>query len=515
MDAKNVNLHESIPSAPVLRMIGIDKSFPGVHALENVSLDLRCGEVLAVVGENGAGKSTLIKILGGVYQPDGGEILLDGQAKRMRSPTAAQAAGISIIYQEFNLVPDLTVRENIFLGRERVRCGFVQAAEEQREAERLFERIGVAIDPGARCRELTVAQQQTVEIAKALSVRARIIVMDEPTAALTSQEVERLFAIIRDLQSQGIAVIYISHRLDEIFKVADRVMILRDGRHVGAHAVENITRESLIEAMVGRPLEAEFPRREAKPGRERLRVEGLQRGKTVRDVSFSVRAGEILGFAGLVGAGRTETMRIVFGADRADEGRIFVDGQEVTIRSPRDAMRQRICLLTEDRKGEGLVLEHTARENFGLPNLARFTRGLFLDQRKEREEFARYVDKLRIKLSNQEQPAEYLSGGNQQKVVLAKWLARHADIIIIDEPTRGIDVGAKYEIYQLMNQLAEDGKAIIMVSSELPEILGMSDRILVMHEGRMMGEITDVAGARQEDILAIAFANETTTDDRG
>ncbi len=497
-------MRDSPDSPPLLQMRGIDKSFPGVHAVKDVSLELRAGEVLALVGENGAGKSTLIKILGGACQPDRGEVLLDGQPRLMSSPNAAHAAGVSIIYQEFNLVPDLSVQENLFLGREPVRVGLIDSARERREAHRLFEKVDIAIDPRARCRELTVAQQQTVEIAKALSVRARIIVMDEPTAALTSQEAGRLFAVIRDLKARGMGVIYISHRLEEVFEVADRVMVLRDGAHVATHGIANITRDGLIERMVGRPLEAEFPPRQATMGPERLRAEGLGRGTAVRDVSFHVRAGEILGFAGLVGAGRTETMRIVFGADRPDRGRIFVDGREVRIRSPRDAMRHGICLLTEDRKGQGLVLQHSVRENFGLPNLRRFARGPFLDRRRERQELASYVEKLRIKLASPEQPAENLSGGNQQKVVLAKWLARQADIVIIDEPTRGIDVGAKYEIYQLMNRLAGQGKAVIMVSSELPEILGMSDRVIVMHEGRVKGEVSDVSSATQEDLLGLA-----------
>ncbi len=485
-------------------MCGIDKSFPGVHALQDVSLELDAGEVLALVGENGAGKSTLIKVLGGAYQPNSGAIFLDGKRHDMVSPAAAQAAGISIIYQEFNLVPDLTVRENIFLGREIVRGGLIDASAEEREADRLFAKLRIRIDPNARCGELTVAQQQMVEIAKALSVNARIIVMDEPTAALTSRETEQLFAIIRDLKAHEIGVIYISHRLDEIFEVANRVMVLRDGETVGTRAIGDVSRDALIEMMVGRPLEAEFPKRTATLGAERLRVEGLTRGNTVRDVSFSVRAGEVLGFAGLVGAGRTETMRIVFGADRAEKGRVFIDGKEATIRSPRDAMRRRICLLTEDRKGQGLVLNHTVRENFGLPNLKQFAIGPFVDHMQERREFAEYIDKLRIKVSSQEQLAENLSGGNQQKVVMAKWLARNADIVIIDEPTRGIDVGAKYEIYQLMNRLAAEGKAIVMISSELPEILGMSDRVIVMHEGRVKGEIVDVPHATQEDVLAMA-----------
>jgi ABC-type sugar transport system ATPase subunit len=400
------------------------------------------------------------------------------------------------------------VRENIFLGRERTRRGFVRASDERRDALALFEKIGLAIDPDARCRDLTVAQQQKVEIAKALSTQARIVVMDEPTAALGTQEVDQLFEIIRDLQAHGLGIIYISHRLDEVFEVADRVMVLRDGNVVASDRIGQFTSERLIELMVGRPLESEFPKRPAAPGAERLRVEGLCRGRTVRDVSFSVRAGEVLGLAGLAGAGRTETMRLVFGADSPDAGRILVDGQPVTIRSPRDAIRHRICLLPEDRKGEGLVLVHSVRENFGLPNLDRFTRGPFLDQRRERSAFASYVESLQIKVTSPEQPAQNLSGGNQQKIVLAKWLASQADIVVFDEPTRGIDVGAKYEIYLLMGELAASGKAVVMISSELPEVLGLSDRIIVMHEGRVRGEITDVASATQEDILALAISGE-------
>jgi ABC-type sugar transport system ATPase subunit len=490
----------------LLEMRHTDKSFPGVHALKNVSMKLNRGEVLGLVGENGAGKSTLIKVLGGAHPPDAGDIFIDGRIAHISSPTAAQQAGVSIIYQEFNLIPDLTVTENIFLGREKTRMGLVRAAEEHRKTLQLFRKIGINIDPNARCSELTVAQQQTVEIAKALSVNAKIIVMDEPTATLTTQETERLFAIVRDLKSHGLGIIYISHRLDEIFEVADRAMVLRDGEHVDTENINNITREKLIEMMVGRPVESEFPTRMASPSRERLRVEELCRGKAVRNVSFIARAGEVLGFAGLIGAGRTETMRLIFGADLPDKGRIFIDGKQTEIRSPADAIRNRICLLTEDRKGQGLVLIHSCRENFGLPNLDRLVRGMFLDQRRERKEFSGFVKSLKIKTASQEQLTMNLSGGNQQKVVLAKWLARNADIMIFDEPTRGIDVGTKYEIYLLMNRLADEGKTIIMISSELPEILGLSDRIIVMHEGRIKGEITDVANTTQEDILSMAIA---------
>ncbi len=491
---------------PLLEMRHISKSFPGVHALSDVSLQLNRGEVLALVGENGAGKSTLIKVLGGAHSPDSGEVVLDGRPVRLPSPTAAQRAGVSIIYQEFNLIPDLTVRENIFLGRERTRWGMIRSADEDRQVRQLFERIGLRLHPECRCRDLSVAQQQKVEIAKALSLNARIVVMDEPTAALATKEVEQLFAVIEDLKAQGIGIIYISHRLEEIFEVAGRVMVLRDGKCVGCDRIGKVTRRSLIETMVGRPIESEFPNHAASPGAERLRVEGLCRGSAVRDVSFAARSGEILGMAGLAGAGRTETMRLVFGADRPDAGRIFVDGRPARIRGPRDAIRHRICLLTEDRKRQGLVLKHSVRENFGLPNLDRFIRGHLIDERLERAELAGYVESLKIKISGQDQPAGNLSGGNQQKVVLAKWLAGHADILVFDEPTRGIDVGAKYEIYLLMNRLVEEGKAVIMISSELPEILGMSDRILVMHEGQVKGEITNVAGTTQEDILAMAIA---------
>ncbi len=490
----------------LLRMQGIDKTFPGVHALREVHLDLHAGEILALVGENGAGKSTLIKVLGGACLPDRGEILIDGRDPRIDSPISARHSGISIIYQELNLIPDLTVRENIFLGHETTRFGLLNASNELAACRQLFHRIGINLDPESRCGDLSVAQQQTVEIARALSIDARIIVMDEPTAALTSREVEHLFAIIRGLKAQGIGVIYISHRLEEIFDVADRVMVLRDGSHVATRKLNSVSRNQLIEMMVGRPIESEFPRRSCAPGVERLRVEDLTRGRAVQQVSFGVRASEVLGFAGLVGAGRTETVRIIFGADRPDRGRIFINGQKVEIRSPRDAIRQGICLLTEDRKGQGLVLSHSAGENFGLPNLDRFQRGLFLDHKKARREFAHYVDRMNIRISDSNQLAMNLSGGNQQKVVLAKWMARNADIVIFDEPTRGIDVGARYEIYLLMNQLAGEGKAIIMISSELPEILGMSDRIIVMHEGRLKGEISDVANATQENILAMAIA---------
>lgn len=488
---------------PLLSMRGIEKSFPGVRALDGVDLTLHPGEILALLGENGAGKSTLIKMLGGAHAPDAGTIEIEGRRVDISSPAAASAAGIGVIYQEFNLVPGLTAWENIFLGREE-RLGFVAKGTERQRAAELFEQIGVDVPVDARCGDLSVAQQQIVEIAKALSQQVRLIVMDEPSAALTPREVERLFVIIRDLQAKGIGIIYISHRLDEIFEIADRITVLRDGRYVGQEPIANVTRRRMIEMMVGREIENEFPREDHEIGQVRLQVEGLCRGDDVRDVSFTVRSGEILGFTGLVGAGRTEAMRLIFGADRADAGNIQLDGKALTIKDPRDAIRAGICLLTEDRKSQGLVLGRSVRENFGLPNLTELATCGFVQLRRERDLFADYVDKLQIKTPSAEQLARNLSGGNQQKVVLAKWLQRNSEVIIFDEPTRGIDVGAKYEIYMLMNELAKQGKAVIMVSSELPEVLGMSDRIVVMHEGRITGEVSNVSSATQEQIMELA-----------
>ena len=489
---------------PLLVMEGIDKSFPGVHALCDVDLRLDAGQVLALVGENGAGKSTLIKILSGAHHADAGAVRIDGRPASISSPADSQKAGVAVIYQEFNLVPAMTVRENIFLGRERSTAGFVNADRERRRALELFDRIGVAVDPDALCRDLSVAQQQVVEIAKALNLNARIIVMDEPSATLTGREVERLFAVIADLRAEGIGIVYISHRLEEVFQIADRVTVLRDGRHVGTRDVVQVDREGLIEMMVGRKIENEFPARTPSIGADRLVVRGLSRGRKVRNVSFSVRRGEVLCLAGLVGAGRTETARLVFGADRPEAGTVELDGKVLAIRGPRDAIRAGICLLTEDRKAQGLVLGLTVRENFSLPNLDDLSRLGFIRGRRESDALARYIKDIDIRPPYPEHLAKNLSGGNQQKVVLAKWLQRNCEVVLFDEPTRGIDVGAKYEIYLLINALAAAGKAIVIISSELPEVLGMSDRILVMHEGRITGEITDVAAATQEQIMALA-----------
>jgi ABC-type sugar transport system ATPase subunit len=490
---------------PLLEMRGIEKSFPGVKALRGVDITLHHGEVLALLGENGAGKSTLIKMLGGAHQPDRGSIEIEGKIVGLSNPMAANAAGIGVIYQEFNLVPGLCSWENIFLGREKG-FGFVNRSHERRRAQELFDQIGVPIPLDKPCGELSIAQQQIVEIAKALAQDAQLIVMDEPSAAITPQEVGRLFKIIEDLKRRDIGVIYISHRLDEIFQIADRVVVLRDGELAGEDRIEAMTRQRMIEMMVGRTIQNEFPKQSCVKDRIRLKVDNLSRGSAVRNVSFDIREGEVLGLTGLIGAGRTETARLIFGADRADAGNISLDGRKLSIRSPRDAIGSGICLLTEDRKGQGLVLDASVRENFALANLRELSWLGVMRSQLERDEFAKHIQQLKIKVSDQEQVTRNLSGGNQQKVVLAKWLQQNAEVLIFDEPTRGIDVGAKYEIYLLINELARQGKAILMISSELPEVLGMSDRILVMHEGRVTGEIRDVAKATQEQVMEMAVA---------
>ena len=494
-----------VTKAPqLLAMRGIHKRFPGVHALKGIDLDLHEGEVLALMGENGAGKSTLIKILGGAHQPTEGEVLIDDQLIHINSPQTSQASGIGIIYQEFNLIPHLTVRENIFLGKAKARSGFVKKSEEKRIAKELLEKIGIDINPNALCKDLSTAEQQIVEIVKALSSDVRILVMDEPSATLTPQEVEGLFKIIRDLQSQGIGIIYISHRLDEIFDIANRVMVMRDGEYIGTKPMQEISRQEMIEMMVGRKVENEFPKHYHDRGPVRLDVQNLK-AKNVNNVSFQVHAGEVLGITGLVGAGRTETVRLIFGADRRDSGTIKLDNVQLNISKPSDAIGHGICLLTEDRKSQGLVLMHSVRENFGLPNLDTFSKTGFLKHKSEKTSFSSYIESMKIKIPHQEQLAKNLSGGNQQKVVLAKWLQRNCDVIIIDEPTRGIDIGAKYEIYMLINELAKQGKAIIMISSELPEVIGMSDRIMVMRSGQVSAIVTDVKNVTQEQILEHAI----------
>lgn len=490
---------------PLLAIRGGSKSFPGVRALHNVDLHVNAGEVLALLGENGAGKSTLIKALGGAHQLDTGQILINGEPTAIANPAHARQLGIAVIHQEFNLIPALSVRENIFLGQERTRAGVLRQREERRQTIELFQRLGVTIDPETPCRELSVAQQQIVEIARSLAREASVIVMDEPSATLSNEEVDRLFQIVDDLKSQGIAVIYISHRLDEIFRIADRVTVLRDGEHVATLPVSAVDKPKLIELMVGRSLDQEFPSRIATIGQPTLQVTELSRRPVVKNASLTLHSGEVLAITGLVGAGRTELVRLIFGADRADCGTVALNGRPLKLRSPRDAIAAGIGLLTEDRKSQGLIPSQSVRDNFGLPNLQRLSTLGFVRQRAERSELVESIDRMRIKVADVAQPVGQLSGGNQQKVVIAKWLARHCDLLIFDEPTRGIDVGAKYEIYELINELAEKGKSIIIVSSELPEVLGMADRVLVMRGGRIVGEITDVANATQEEILSMGI----------
>ena len=489
----------------VLEMRNVTKRFPGVLALNNVQFSLRPGEVHCLVGENGAGKSTLMKILAGAQPMDSGEIILSDEPVTIHSPHHAQQLGISMIYQEFNLSPYLSVAENIFLGREPRLGGtpFINWKKMYADAREILGRIRVDLDVRKPVNECSVAQQQMVEIGKAISFNSKIIVMDEPSATLTEHELRALFDLIRTLRRQGIGLIYISHRLEEIFEIGDRVTVMRDGEYVGTNAVCDVTRDDIIRMMVGRELKDEFPKETFERGAERLRVGGLTRHGAFSNVSFATHCGEIVALTGLVGAGRTEVARAIFGADRIDGGQIHLDGKPVTVRSPQDAIRQGIGLLTEDRKGQGLVLGMTVRENTTLANLRSLVKFLFVNRREERSVTERYVRELQIKTPSIEQVVQNLSGGNQQKVVLAKWLFTQSKFLIFDEPTRGIDVGAKVEIYKLMNELVRKGVSILMISSELPEVLGMCDRILVMHEGRLAGELSR-KDATQERIMQIA-----------
>lgn len=488
---------------PFLQMTGISKRFHGVQALQKVDFSAELGQVTALVGENGAGKSTLMKILAGIHKRDEGEILLNGQPVKIDSPLAAMHNGISVIHQELNVLPNLSIAENIFVGREKKKGLFVDSDYYRQRTLELLKQVDLNVDPNTEARYLSTAQKQMVEILRAISSEAKIVVMDEPTSSLTKRETDVLFKIIRTLKQNNVGIIYISHRMEEIMELADRVVVFRDGRRVGALDRTELSENAIINMMVGRELNEIFAKRPAPIGDVVLEAKNLSVGY-VRDVSFQVRAGEILGFSGLVGAGRSETMRLIFGVDKMDAGEVWMEGKKLDIRSSGDAISAGIALVPEDRKEQALILGMDIRENISLAILKKLRNGMFVDGQQQSDLAENYVKELRVATPSIRQRVKNLSGGNQQKVVLAKWLASKPKVLILDEPTRGIDVGAKQEIYSLMSDLAAQGMAIIMVSSELPEILGMSDRIVVMHEGRVKGELKREE-ATQERIMQMAI----------
>ena len=489
----------------ILTMNDIDKSFPGVHALDHVHFDVNRGEVHALMGENGAGKSTLMKVLTGIYTKDSGSIIYEGKEVEFHNAREAQDAGVVIVHQELNMVGHLTVAQNIFIGREFKKGIMIDDKKMNEEAKKLFDRLNIDIDPTATMSDLTVGKQQMCEIAKAISHEAKVIVFDEPSAALTEAEIQELFKIIRDLREQNLGIVYISHRMDEIKVITDRVTVMRDGGYVGTLITNECTKDDIINMMVGRVIYEE-PKTKSMVAPDApvvLKVSHLNAGKMVQDVSFELKKGEILGFSGLMGAGRTETARAIFGADPKESGEIFVNGQKVEINTPEDAVKAGIGYLSEDRKRYGVVVQKTVAENSTLATMDRYVKGIFINKKAEREITQKYVDSLATKTPSVDQLVVNLSGGNQQKVVIAKWLVRDCEILIFDEPTRGIDVGAKNEIYKLMNKLAAEGKSIIMISSEMTEILRMSDRIVVMCEGKVTGEL-GIEEVTQEKIMNLA-----------
>ena len=489
----------------LLTMKTIKKSFSGVAALKNAELELNKGEVVALMGENGAGKSTLMKILTGIYSKDEGTVTFEGKEVEYKSVSESEEAGIAIVHQELNMMNDLTVAQNLFIGKERKKGIFIDDAKMAQDAKELFKKLNVDINPNVKIGSLTVGKQQMVEIAKAISTNAKVIVFDEPTAALTDSEIEELFKVINDLRAKGTGIIYISHRMDEINVISDKVIVMRDGEYVGTLVTKECTKDDIIKMMVGRTvfMEPKTKSDVAADAEVVLRCENLNRGKHVRDVSFDLRKGEILGFSGLMGAGRTEVARLIFGADPMDSGKIYIHGKEVSIKSTKDAVNAGIGYLSEDRKRYGLLVDKSVEENTCLSSLEKFTKGLFIDGSKSKTVSEKYVQELRTKTPSVTQIIKKLSGGNQQKVVIAKWLVKDSEILIFDEPTRGIDVGAKSEIYDLMERLVKEGKSIIMISSELPEVLRMSDRVVVMCEGRITGCL-DISEASQEGIMTCA-----------
>jgi len=492
------------PPEPLIELIDMTKHFDAVQALRGVDFSLYAGEVHALVGENGAGKSTLVKILAGIYQPDAGVVRIGGEAIELRSPLQAQARGIAVVQQEPMLFPDLDVAENVFMGRHpRDRLGRVDWKRMYREVDHLLASLDVPLGSHMPVRGLSVAEQQLVEIAKALSLQARVLVLDEPTAALSTHEVEELFAIVKQLCERGVAILFVSHRLEEVFAIADRLTVLRDGTHIMTAPVGEVSTGEIITQMVGRALSDLFPKGEAEIGEVVLEVRGLTRPGIFANVSFELHRGEILGFAGLVGAGRTEVARVLFGIDRAQSGEIYLKGQRATIRSPQQAIERGIAYVPEDRHQQGLVMTFSIASNITLPILGQISRLGLIDPRREQRMAQAYSRQLRVRSTGVEQLVNALSGGNQQKVVLGKWLATSPAVLILDEPTRGIDVGAKAEVHRIISDLAASGLAIILISSELPEVLAMADRIVVLHEGRVTGTFTR-SEATQERVMFAA-----------
>lgn len=492
----------------ILRCENISKAFGGTKALKAVQLEVKKGEVHALMGENGAGKSTLMNIIIGLLRQDTGTIEFEGQNYVARSPVEAMDRGIAMIHQELNPQPHLSIAETIFLHRESLRGPFLDKKAQNQKTAEILEKFSFAHRPKTLMKELTLAQVQMVEIIKAVSTDARLIIMDEPTSSLDAKETERLFQTIRDLQEKGVSIIYISHRMEEIFDICDTVSVFRDGGYIASHPLSEVTKDELITMMVGRKVESIFPKVDVPIGEEVLRVEGLS-GQGFHDISFTVHAGEILGLSGLVGSGRSETVRAIFGLDPVTKGKIYLDGKEITNKNPRSAIKKGISMVNEDRKQYGLCLFRSLRENISLPSLPEKQAGLLLNQKREKVEVAEVAKKLTVKAASMEHSGFSLSGGNQQKVVLAKWIMAHPRVLILDEPTRGVDVGAKSEIHTLMGEFAARGMAILMISSELPEIMGMSDRIIIYHEGTTHGEVQreEILSGKitQEDILAMEF----------
>ncbi|MCM3006065.1 sugar ABC transporter ATP-binding protein [Priestia koreensis] len=491
-----------------IKMDNIYKAFGKNKVLEGVDFELKTGEVHALMGENGAGKSTLMNILTGLHKHDQGTIVIDGQERYFQNPKEAEENGVAFIHQELNVWPDMTVLENLFIGKElKSSFGFLKTKEMKALARKQFERLAVSIPLEKEAGECSVGQQQMIEIAKALMTNAKVIIMDEPTAALTEREIEKLFEVIRSLKKEDVSIVYISHRMEEIFTICDRITVMRDGKTIDTKHIPETSFDDVVKKMVGRELTDRFPERTSTPSEVVLEVKGLTKKETFNNISFSVRSGEIVGVSGLMGAGRTEIMRTIFGLDSLDGGEIFINGQKATIKNPHQAVKLGIGFITENRKDEGLILDFSIRENMVLPNLFSFAPKGIIDQKSENDFVELLIKRLLIKTQSAETSAGNLSGGNQQKIVIAKWVGIGPKVLILDEPTRGVDVGAKREIYQLMNELTERGVAIIMVSSELPEVLGMSDRILVIHEGKLTGELSR-AEANQEKIMTYATGGQ-------